>query len=56
MKSTIATIAHGNLPKLQQAHPHDEDGQHDENARDNVLEEHRVPLEGACASDSIGFK
>ena len=42
----MATIAHGNLPKLQQGHLHDEDSQYDENARDNVPEAHRVPLEG----------
>ena len=42
--------------KLQQEHLHDEDSQHDENARDNVPEAHGVPLEGeraACASSSV---
>ena len=40
-------IARGSLPKLQQAHLHDQDSQHDENVRDNVpLEVHGVPLGG----------
>ena len=39
-------IARGSLPKLQQAHLHDEDSQHDENVRDNVPEVHGVLLEG----------
>ena len=39
-------IARGRLPKLQQAHLHDEDSQHDENARVNVPEAHGVSLEG----------
>ena len=39
----------GSLPRLQQAHLHDEDSQHDENARDNVPEAHGVPLEGEWA-------
>ena len=33
-------IAHGSLPKLQQAHLRDEDSQHDENVRGNVPEAH----------------
>ena len=32
--------------ETQQAHLHDEDSQHDENARDNVPEAHGVSLEG----------
>ena len=43
-------IARGSLPKLQQAHLHDEDSQHDENVRDNVPEVHGVPLEGGMGS------
>ena len=44
---------HGTLPKLHQAHLRDEDSQHDKNARDNVLEAHGGPIEGAHASDDI---
>ena len=42
--------------KLQQEHLHDEDSQHDENARDNVPEAHGMQFEGewaASASDSV---
>ena len=35
------------LLKLQQAHLHDEDGQHNKNTRDNVPEAHGMPLEWA---------
>ena len=38
------------------AHLHDEDSQHDENARDNLPEAHGVPLDGewaVCASGSV---
>ena len=49
-------IARGSLPKLQQAHLHDEDSQHDESVRGDVPEAHGVPLGRewtACASDSL---
>ena len=39
-------IARGSLPKLQQVHLYDEGDQQDKSARDNVLEAHRVSLEG----------
>ena len=42
----MATIEYGRLPKLQQAHLHDEDSRHDENTRDNVPETHEMPFEG----------
>ena len=40
----------GSLPRLQQAHLHDEDTQHDEDVRDNVPEAHGVPLKGGVGS------
>ena len=51
-----ARIARGSLLKFQQARLHDEDSQHDENARDNVPEAYSVPLEvegTVCASGSV---
>ena len=47
------------LLQLRQAHLHDEDGQHDKNARDNVPEAHGVPLEWAvtvCERQRKGFQ
>ena len=38
-------IERGRLPKLQQAHLHDEDST-TKNVRDNVPEAHKVPLKG----------
>ena len=45
--------------KLQQAYLHDEDGQHNGNAGDNVPETHEVPLKREWtvrASSSVGDK
>ena len=43
----VDEIVHRSLPKLWQAHLHDEDGQHNKNTRDNIPEAHRMPLESA---------
>ena len=43
----VDEIVHRSLPKLWQAHLHDEDGQHNKNTRDNVPEAHRMPLKWA---------